>query len=593
MTTVPAKITRIFTLFLVLGTLLFTACKEEPKTDWKRTGNEQIIRLESEPAGINPVLMVFDRYSAQVIGDLFQYLMEIDPKTMMLSPVLIKAAPVVEEITSGPLEGGTIYHFDILDEAVWDDGKPITGYDYAFTIKTIMNPVVPAQQTRPYFESLADVQVDPENPKKFSVYMKEKYILAEEVLVGAAPVMPAHLFDPEGLMSKVSIVDLVDTAKTALLESDPDMIAFADLFSSDKYNRDIEFLRGSGAYKVVEWESGQRLVLEKKADWWGDALSDQYSGLKAIPDKIIYKPVPDVVAAATLTRSESFDIVPLLDSKDFSSMRQEEQMQNIYEFYTPTQMMFYLTYINTKDERLNDKRVRRAFAHLMNLDEIIETLFFGLGERIIGPIHPSKDYYNRDLKPIDFNTQKASELLTEAGWIDSNGNGVVDKEINGELVEMRIEYLTTQTPASQNIALLFIENARKVGVEVQLVTKDFQTWKDEMNNRNYLLAGAGLGAQPILDDLYQIWHTSSDTPTGFNRMGFGNARSDQILEDIRVTLDKPKRDALYRELQEIIYDEQPVIFLLAPQGRVMVHKRWDSFTSAVRPGYFPRAYELK
>ncbi|MBR9921891.1 MAG: hypothetical protein GYB31_13705 [Bacteroidetes bacterium] len=588
---------RFFPLFLFTVLILANACKTDPKTedqtDWKRSGNEMVIRLESEPNGLNPVINVFNRYSSQVIQDMFQYLMIIDPVELELIPVLLKSKPEMEVIAEGPMAGGTVYHFEILEEAVWTDGKPVTAKDYEFTLKAVLNPALPLQQLRAYFSSVADMKIDPDNPKKFSVFLDEKYIIAEEVLVGGAPVIPAHVFDPEGLLENFSVAQLAEEENLKALEEDADLKAFAELFTSDAYSRDLDKLVGSGPYKLTKWESGQQLVLEKKENWWGDALSSNQKGLQAHADKIIYKPVNDVVAAATLTRSEEFDIVPLLDSKDFTSMRDDEKMNSIYEFLTPTQMIFYLTYINTKDEKLEDKRVRRALAHLMDLDEIIEELFYGMGERIIGPIHPSKDYYNRDLKPVEYNTEMAAQLLTEAGWEDSNGNGTVDKTINGEVVEMRLEYMTTQTPASQNIALAFVENAKKVGVEVELVTKEFQTWREEMNQRNYDLAGAGLGAQPILDDLYQVWHTSSDTPTGYNRMGFGNARSDELLEEIRVTFDKTERDKLYMELQEIIYEEQPVIFLLAPQGRVMIHKRWDAFASVVRPGYFPHFYSLK
>jgi peptide/nickel transport system substrate-binding protein len=91
----------------------------------------------------------------------------------------------------------------------------------------------------------------------------------------------------------------------------------------------------------------------------------------------------------------------------------------------------------------------------------------------------------------------------------------------------------------------------------------------------------------MVDDPKQFWHTTSDTPNGFNRFGFGNAESDQLIDEIRRTLDEEKRGELYMRLQEIIYEEQPAIFMYATKDKIAIHKRFKGVEmSLVKPTYF-------
>jgi len=83
-----------------------------------------------------------------------------------------------------------------------------------------------------------------------------------------------------------------------------------------------------------------------------------------------------------------------------------------------------------------------------------------------------------------------------------------------------------------------------------------------------------------------LYHSSNDTPGGFNRAGLSNPELDQILTDIQLSTDDTKRNALYMRMQEILYDEQPLIYLVTPLSRTMAHKRLDFVSSAVSPGYY-------
>ena len=581
-------------LLLVVLLLSITNCKSDKKsvTNWKRTSNEMVIRLAAEPGGLNPVLALTDQYATQVMRHLFLYLMTIDPQTGQLEPSLLKEAPQIDPITDGPWAGGLRYSFEIRPEATWDNGTPITGNDYVFALKAVLNPKVPAQRIRPYLGMIKDVEVDAANPKKFSVITNETYILALEAVVSTIPLFPAYNYDPEGQMAEIALVDLIDPEKVKSLENDPRLQAFADRFTSERYSRDPASIVGSGAYLLESVGEDQRFTLVKKQNWWGENISDPPSSLQAYPNKLIYWPVRDLAAAVSLVKSEEIDVAIGLDAKDFVDMKTLPGVTDNYQFFTPATYAYYFIYINTKNPKLSDNRVRQALAHLLNVEEIIETVFYGLGERVNGPVLPMKDYYNKDLPLIPYNIERAKILLSEAGWTDSDGNGTIDNMVNGERIEMKLTYLISNVSAQEKIAAIFKDAASQAGIELEVLSKEFQAQRADLNTRNYELASGALIAPPVLDDFYQVWHTDSDTPDGTNRTSFGNAQSDELIEQIRQTIDKKERDQLYKTFQKMVYEEQPMLFLLTPQSRILIHQRFDAFASPLNPGFFPNQYPL-
>ncbi len=577
-------------LFFALLSLFVFSCKSEPSgKSWKRSGPEIALRIPAEPTGLNP-LLAFDANSTPIQRYLYQFLEDLDPTTGRFEPQLLRQKPLITELDDGRVR----YDFEIRPEAVWDDGKPITGYDYLFTLKMVLNPHIQASHIfRPYLDFVDRIEIDSDHPRRFFAIAKEPYILAEEALVNIMPVLPEHLFDPEGVMQAYSFSDLQNPDLIEQFAQDERLKAFAKLFSDSKHNRSPEHLYGSGPYRLLEWQSGERLVFVKKENWWGDALAEQHALFRAYPPRITLKPVKDAAAAAAMLRAEEVDIVDMLDPRDFAEMRADSRLNSIYAFEAPLTLRYYFIYINNQNPKLDDPRVRRALAHLTNVEQIIHDVFYGLGQPVSTPILPGKDYYAEDLTPIPYDVERAKILLSEAGWIDTNGNGIVDKKINGQKVEMKLSLLVTPREASQQLALLIKESAQKAGVEINIETLDFKALRKRLNTRDYELANGALAMQPGLDDLTQLWHTQSSLQGGMNRTLFGSAETDRLIEEINRTFDKQKRDKLYRIFQKMWYEEQPVINIMAARSRIALHRRLDAFTSFVSPGYYPMQYREK
>jgi len=232
--------------------------------------------------------------------------------------------------------------------------------------------------------------------------------------------------------------------------------------------------------------------------------------------------------------------------------------------------------------------VRKAIAHALDLDVFIKTIFNGLGQKAVGPVHPSAEYFNSDLKPMEHNVNLSRQLLGEAGWKDTNGNGTADKQIGGKTVELELEYLyTAGRKISEDAALLLQQQLKQAGITLKLVPKDFNAMLAAQRSGEYELCSGGRALSPTLWEPNQSWSTTQD-----NRTGFGNAETDALINQIQVTLDKKQRNDLYKKLQAIIYDEQPEIYLMVPTGRLAIHKRFQAEPSSLHPGYFPNQFNL-
>lgn len=591
------KYVKFLGLAFIACTLL-TACngdnagkkQDTPKMVSKKASDASVtIWLLGEPERLNPITSI-SSHSRNVLNLVFSRLLEYDPKSLELVASAALTRPVIKEIEDGEFKGGMSLTYEIAKDAIWDDGKPVTAYDYLFTIKSIKNPLVNSGHLRPYFDFIKDIVVDETNNKKFVIYSNERYFAAEEAS-GDLYILPEHIYDSEGLMKRFSIKDL--NGKYAELAENADANRFADQFNDAKFSR--QTIVGSGPYQFKEWASGQYIILDRKKDWWGDKVKNN-AMLKVFPPKITFKVVSDEGTAITMAQEEGLDVLSINKPRKFIELKEDDNFQKYYELSTPETFSSVYLGINTKNSKFTDKRVRKAIAHLVNKDDIITSLYSELAIKCNSPINPKKPYYNNDLKEVKFDVEAAKKLLAEAGWVDSDKNGVVDKVIDGKKIEMVIKFKYNEgNETRKNIGLLFQEAAKLAGIKVELEVREWSAYLSDLKLRQYdVVCGGWNNTSPSLDDLKQLWHTSSNTPDGSNRTGFGNAVSDKIIDEIRTTFDEKKRNDLYKEIQEIIHDEMPCVFICVPSACLVIHKRFKNVeTSVLGPGYRVENFEIK
>jgi peptide/nickel transport system substrate-binding protein len=551
--------------------------------------NEAVIQLNAEPDRLNPALST-SAYSRIVMNGVFLYLLAVDPATLEVVPQLARSRAEVSPIESGSYQGGMAYTFEIRPEAVWDNGSPVTAQDYIFTLKAVFNPLVSAAAYRAYLSFIKDVQPDPANPRRFTVLTDQTYIIGEEAVGAAVPVLPAYHYDPEGLLRDIPLTSFTaEAAVGALTEQDPRLRQFAEQFDRPVFSREPEGVVGCGPYRLEQWETGQRLVLVKKDNWWGDPLASEHPLLAGYPDKLIYRIISDPNAAIAALKDGQIDAISDLPPNRFDELKQTPFVAERYDFHSPPSLANTFIYMNTRSPKLADKRVRQALAHAIDVEEIINTVFYGYGAPYASPVHPSAKYYNQDLAPIGYDPAQARALLEAAGWKDSNNNGIADKIIDGQLVELNLNYkYTAGREISQNLALLVQESARRAGFNIELEAKEFAVIADDLKRRDFELAPWAKTISPTLWEPKQDFHSEGD-----NRTGFGNAETDALIDRIQVTLDETERNRLYTQLQAILYEEMPLAYILIPTGRIAIQKRYEVVASPVTPGFVPGQLRLK
>jgi len=456
-----------------------------------------------------------------------------------------------------------------------------------------LNPKVPSPY-RVFISSVASLEQYDDNPKKLTIVMKDKSIRGEELASNSFVIFPAYHYDAQNLLADIEVNDLLDAQKAEqIANSNPNLQAFADEFIKPKYAREVGGVVGSGPYQLKEWITGQRLVLEKKENWWGEKVANPPFAFSNKVDEIIYQPIKDVNTKIAAARNEEIDVLLSLTPDAYKTLKSDTATNKAYDIMTAKRWAHGFWYINGKNPKLADKRVRRALAHAVDVESIIDNLGFDM-ERITTSVLSGMPGYNKDLKPIEFNIEKAKTLLQEAGWKDSNNNGIVDKVIDGEVVELTLNILYNPSRSTQEQQVAIVENdAIKAGIDIEGQPKEPRAILGDLSSRDYDLALWATGeATPWAYDPYESWHTSSDNPSGRNFVGFGNAETDALIEKIRVTINQEERNKLYKEFQQIIYDEQPMIFLYEVPNFIAIHKRFNAKALNYRPNYFPAAFDM-
>ena len=579
---------------LVACVLIFVAstfqfCKSDDKAAGL-SGNKAYVRLSNEPERLNP-LTTEESNAIQVMSYMFPTLLDYDPQTLELVPVLAKSRPIVATIETGSLKGGTSYTYEIRDEAMWDNGTPVTSADVVFTVKAILNPKSGASNLRSGLDFIKDIVVDAANPKKFTILTDKKYFLAE-TQSGTMPVLPEYVYDTEGVLKSLSVADLVrpDSVKIGAT-----LTQFANNFQSPKFSREKEGVVGCGAYAFAEWKSGERIVLKKKANWWGDKLASESPFFMALPEELHFRPVKDEAAAMSLLKDGQFDAMVKLAPKDFLEMSKNDTFKSIYNFTTAPSMDLAHIGFNCKSPKLDDKRTRRAIAHLVDVPTIIAKLMRGLAEPCAGPFVPQCSYYDKDLKPIELNIEGAKTLLAAAGWKNSNGDSTVDKSIGGKTTELTLRLaFAANNGIAKNIGLMMQETAAQAGIKIELEPLEAAAFLAALKKRNFELFINNAGFSASMDDPKEMWATSSNTPDGGNRFQFENKAADALMAQIRTELDDAKRNDLYKQFQALVYDEQPAVFLFTAKERLALNKRFDATVmSNPRRLYWLGQFKLK
>lgn len=542
------------------------------QSDWSKE-NVVVFHWRGEPDNLhptngasNPRIMIFD-YTQR-------FLVRLNYETLKMEPDLCVALP--EESADG-----TTFTYTLRNDAKWDDGTALSAEDVVFTIKANACPATNNPQYKPAFEYLKLVEKDPSDPMKVKIVMTQKYI--ENVgMFTSFPIMEEALYDKQHVLRNYTCADFLDTAFAA--KPHEDITKWADEFNNEKYGHDIKLMNGLGAYNVTRWDDRSVIELTKKKDHWTSHVAHPNAYDIAYPEKIIFRLITEENAVSLEFKNQTIDASCWISTHALMELRKDSVFNRNYHSAFVSNFDWQYLGFNLKPESVNrqpfftDKNVRRAIALLIPADDMNKAYFEGQATRMTSMVPQTRvDAYNRDLKPLPYDIEQAKKLLDAAGWKDTDGDNVRDKMINGKKVKFEFEFLVMSgNPVMPNMATDMKNSLYKAGIVANVQELDFGTFYERVPMHEFdLYFGAWSGSsQP--EDYKQLWHTDSWANGGSNYVGFSNAKADALIEKIRVETTDSLRYPMEQELQALIYDEQPYVFMYLVPRKVAIHKRFDN-----------------
>jgi peptide/nickel transport system substrate-binding protein len=356
-------------------------------------------------------------------------------------------------------------------------------------------------------------------------------------------------------------------------------------------------MHGSGAYRLREWVDGQHILLEKKDKWWGSRITDgDNMFFNAYPDSVTYEVISDQTAALTALKAGQLDVMRSINARDFDDkMKGNAKVMQQFNLHEPPMLAYSALGMNMDSPIFSSRKTRQAMAYLTNYDRLIEDVMQDYGSRTVGPVFPTLEkYYNDTLVPYSFHPSTAKQLLTADGWRDADGDGFLEKFVEGKRLDFEFDFIVNKGQQErESVALILQEDLRKAGIKMNIQSLDWSVVVQKLQSHDFDMMYLSVVSDPAPEDYTQMWSTASQRG-GYNFVNFGTARTDSLIQAINQTLDAEKRAHLVRQFQDIVHQEVPYIYLWNPINRMAISKHFtNTRVSAVRPGFWVPGFRLK
>ena len=476
--------------------------------------------LHGNISGLIPQL-TSDLYSSQVAGLIYNGLIGLDGHS--------KFVPELAESWNQSADCRDIT-FKLRRGVKWHDGQPFTAADVLFTYNTIMNPKTPTAR-RDDFAAIESIDA----PDPHTVRVKYKQPYARALMGWGTPILPAHL--------------LKSFAEAGTLREAP-----------QNWNKPV----GTGPYRFEELKSGEKIVVK--------ANQDYFEG-KPYLSRFVFRIIPSQATVFLELKAGGLDSAGMmrgLTALQYARQTDYPAFKKTYEKYRYASSQYTYLGLNMKDPRFADKRVRQAFAHAINRQDLIDGVLLGLGREATGPYKPGTWVYTDAVAKFPHDVAKAKKLLAAAGWKERNAEGILVKD--GK--PFQFELLTNQgNEERKKVAEIIQASLREIGIGVEIRILEWASFlKEYVKPRkfNAVVLGWQITEDP---DQYSIWHSSKIGPDDLNNVSFVNQEVDDLLEKGRTSCRREDRVKYYHRIQQILAEEQAYVFLFFRDTLPVLTKR--------------------
>jgi len=398
----------------------------------------------------------------------------------------------------------TQYTFKLRTDVTWHDGEPLTSADVKFTFDSVLDPNVNAQFSGP-ISAVESVEAPDDETIVFN--LKAPFAPLPVMLGYNQAIVPKHLLEGQDL------------------------------------NQPAEFLAapvGTGPFKFVELSQGSHLQVE---------ANENYFDGRPHLDGIIFQVITDGNARVAQLRSGDIDFT-VIDAPQVNSVSDVEALQVV----EATQVSYHFLAFNHTVERLQDPSVRRALTLALDRQAIVEKMLQGYGQVANGPTHPALgDFYNPDVTTYGYDPEQSKQLLADAGWT-AGDDGILVNE-NGDRFTILLNG-PNGYPVLEQLLTYAQQAFTDLGIEVTLEIDEWSVHLDKYHTLGYDML-CNWWITPPDPDLYDHYFSESSS----NWWAYANPEVDELILAGRQEADHDKRVSIYHELQALLADELPVLYL--------------------------------
>jgi len=495
------------TCCLVLALLVCAACCGK-STSPENRGNRLVVGLEGDISKLDPRLAT-DAYSIRITGLIYSSLLKLDPA----------GRPYGDLAESWEQPDAVTYRFRLRKGVRFHHGGGLTCGDVKYTYDLIRAE----DSDSPYRTGFRKIK---------TISCKGEHELEIKLSRPFAP-FPVNL-------------------TMGILPRDVDPA------------RHLENPVGSGPFRFMEWKRGDKIVLRRFDDYFGD---------KAQLEEVVFRVLKDGVTRVLELQQGGVDV--LQNSVPAQALDMLRKTKNIVVRQQPGINYNYIGF-NLEHPVLGEEKVRKAIANAVDREAIIKYLWRGAARPAESLLSPSNWAYNPDVETYEYDPDKSRKLLDEAGFPDPDGAG--------PQMRFNLTFKTSTDRLRRRIAEVIRNQLENVGIGVSVRSYEWGTFYRDIKSGNfemYTLAWVGI-TEP--DIYWEVFHSSNIPPngTGMNRNRYRNAEVDRLTERARTTADIGERKKLYARVQYIVSDELPYVSLYYTDD-VVAHwkyvKGWK-----IRPG---------
>ncbi len=472
-----------------------------------------IVGQIAEPKSLDPAAVTAVN-DFRILVNVYEGLTRYKSGTLEVEPALATDWSISED--------GTEYTFTLRDGVTFHDGTPFNAAAVKFNFDRMLDENHPYHDTGPFplsffFGAVEATEVVDDMTVKFTLN---------------APYAPflSNLAYPTGLMVSPAAVEA----------------------NGKEFGRNPV---GTGPFKFGEWRSNEAVVVERHDGYWGEA-----AGTEAV----VFRPITDANTRVAEMLAGGIDLmveVPPTSLGQFSG-----DGFSVAEQAGPH---VWFLILNAKEGPFADKRVRQAANYAINKEAIVNDVLEGTASVAAGPTPPAFAWaYNEALDPYPYDPEKAKALIAEAGadgatltfYVTEGGSGMLDPVPMGTAIQADLQ---------------------AVGFDVKIETYEWNTFLGEVNpgleGKADMAEMAWMTNDP--DTLPYLALRSEAWPEngGFNSGYYSNPKVDELLEAARTATDQDERARLYREMQEIVQEDAPWVFVANWKQNAVTNDRVENF----------------